>query len=390
MIMTWVELALSGIVLALVAAWTLIRIRQMQYWLGSYVRSGTRRTKPAGGTTVYICLADHYEPYVGQADRAKAHARVDRWLALYPEIAGRHRDSSGRAPQHTFFYPIEEYDAAVIDRLAELRARGFGDVEVHYHHDRDTAQGLAVAIREFTRTLHDRHGLLRRENGSDQVAYCFIHGNWALDNSNPDGRWCGVDDELGVLVRTGCRVDFTMPSAPSHTQTRKINSIYFARGRPGHRKSHDWGRDLAVGQWGAADELLLVQGPLGLNWRSRRLGVIPRIENGELSAEAGPTIDRVRLWLQLSPRIIGAEQHVFVKLYTHGATDAATEALLGGGLERMWSYLEREVRDKPGLTLRYVTAWEMYGIIKRISARVACEFSTTTERRAEEPRATIS
>jgi hypothetical protein len=56
----------------------------------------------------------------------------------------------------------------------------------------------------------------------------------------------------------------------------------------------------------------------------------------------------------------------------------------------MWSYLEQEVRDKPGLTLRYVTAWEMYRTIKNISEGIACEFSITTERKAEEPRATIS
>jgi len=44
-----------------------------------------------------------------------------------------------------------------------------------------------------------------------------------------------------------------------------------------------------VGQWGAPDELLLVQGPLGLNWRRRKLGLVPKIENAEISADAPPT-----------------------------------------------------------------------------------------------------
>ena len=32
------------------------------------------------------------------------------------------------------------------------------------------------------------------------AAYAFVHGNWALDNSRPDGRWCGIDAELPRLL----------------------------------------------------------------------------------------------------------------------------------------------------------------------------------------------
>ena len=213
-------------------------------------------------------------------------------------------------------------------RVADLTRRGFGDVDVHYHHDNDTAEGLRAALLGFTKTLRERHGLLREPDESGLVPYTFVHGNWALDNSRPDGRWCGVDNELSVLVETGCKADFTLPSAPSDTQTSKINSIYFARGCAGKRKQHDTGRDLEVGQWGAPDELLLVQGPLGLNWRRRKLGLVPKIENAEISADAPPTAERVPLWFDLAPRIRGAERHVFIKLHTHGAEDPTLEALL--------------------------------------------------------------
>ena len=72
--------------------------------------------------------------------------------------------------------------------------------------------------------MAERHGLLSRDRYTGEVGYGFIHGNWALDNSRPDGRMCGVDNELDVLRETGCYADFTLPSAPSPTQTRKINS----------------------------------------------------------------------------------------------------------------------------------------------------------------------
>ena len=54
------------------------------------------------------------------------------------------------------------------------------------------------------RMLHERHGLLRAGPETGKIIYSFIHGNWALDNSRPDGRWCGVDNEIDILVETGC------------------------------------------------------------------------------------------------------------------------------------------------------------------------------------------
>jgi len=199
--------------------------------------------------------------------------------------------------------------------------------------------------------------------------YAFIHGNWALDNSRPDGRWCGVANELAVLARSGCRVDMTMPSAPSSTQTRKINSVYFASGADGVCKSHDRGRDAVVGDWARPGELLLIQGPLTLNWERRKHGLLPRIENGELSADNPPSADRVALWAGCGVSVIGAEESVFVKLHTHGAQDATMAMLLGGGLSELWTELERRFRDVGGCALHYVTAWEMYEAVWR-AARV--------------------
>jgi hypothetical protein len=60
---------------------------------------------------------------------------------------------------------------------------------------------------------------------SSRIAYGFVHGNWALCNSRPDGDWCGVNEELTVLAQTGCYADFTFPSAPSPTQPRMVNAV---------------------------------------------------------------------------------------------------------------------------------------------------------------------
>jgi hypothetical protein len=351
------------------AVWGLLRARNMQLWIGGYLRAVARRSpRPARGAVrhVYFCFADHYEPFWGKVDAARAHARVRRWVEGYPEVAERHRDSDGRAPRHTFFYPEEEYDPQILEWLGGLCRAGYGEVEVHLHHDQDTAANLRRTLMEYKERLFEKHGLLRREAGTGEIAYCFIHGNWALDNSRPDGRWCGVDDEITVLLETGCRCDMTMPSAPSDTQTRKINSIYFAAGRPGRRKSHDDGRDARVGEWRRPGELLLVQGPLTLNWRARKFGIMPRIENGEISADAPPTRDRVRRWVDCGVTVGGAEEHVFVKVHTHGADERTTDMLLGGGFESIWSDLGTLYRDRPGYALHFVSAWEMYARIEAL------------------------
>lgn len=365
---------LGGVfVVALVAAaavfWRVLRSRNMHLWIASYVRQlwAPRRPPVAGVKHVYFCFADHYEPYWHQADRLVAHQRVQRWVEGYPRVTTGHRDSDGRLPQHSFFYPEEEYDSEILDALAGLCRQGYGDVEVHLHHDNDTAEKLRDSLLRFTGILNSRHGLLRRDPASGQVLYCFIHGNWALDNSRPDGRWCGVDDELTVLVETGCRCDMTMPSAPSDTQTTKINSIYYAHGNPGQRKSHNSGRDCAVGESAHVGELMLIQGPLTLNWRERKAGILPRIESGEISADAPPSAARVRLWESCHIGVRGAEEHIFIKVHTHGTEERTSDMLFNGGFDRLWTALEASFRDREGYALHYQTAWEMHETVLRLS-----------------------
>ncbi|WP_197472948.1 hypothetical protein, partial [Oleiphilus sp. HI0123] len=104
-----------------------------------------------------------------------------------------------------------------------------------------------------------------------KLAYGFIHGNWTLDNCHPEGLHCGVNDELLVLKATGCYADFTLPSAPSPTQTSTVNSIYYATDDPDKPKSHDKGVDVEVGK-PASGDLMIIQGPLCLNWKKRKFG----------------------------------------------------------------------------------------------------------------------
>jgi hypothetical protein len=322
-----------------------------------------RRVPPAG-TPVHLLLAvcDHYEPGHGDVSPREADQRVDAWVREYPRLFGEFRDSDGRPPRHTFFYPIEMYREAEVERIAELCRGGFGEVEVHLHHDNDTADHLRKTLLDWKQMLASRHGLLARDR-EGEIRYAFIHGNWALDNSRPDGRWCGVSNELDVLRETGCYADFTMPSYPSATQTRKINSIYYAIDDPHRPKSHDGGVDVGTGPQ-PANSLLLVQGPLVANWKSRKFGLLPRVENGNLQGNQPATASRVDLWLRARVQVPARPDWFFVKLYTHGATESNQRAVLGEPMVRFHQALaDRAARDA-NFKYHYVTAREMYNLVK--------------------------
>jgi len=297
---------------------------------------------------------------------AVARRRVRRWVSENPKRFREFRDAVGRSPQHTFFYPAEEYVPEPINRLAELCHQGFGEVEVHLHHDNDTADNLRRTLTEFRHALADRHGLLGRD-AQGEPRYAFIHGNWALCNSRPDGRWCGVNNELDVLRETGCYVDMTLPSYPSATQTRAVNRIYYAVDQPDRPKSHDTGTDVGRGP-PPERGLMLIPGPLVFDWSRRKWGVVPRVENGCLQGSQPPTLGRLANWLRARVQVPSRPDWFFVKLHTHGAAEENHDVLLGEPMVRFHEALARRARADARFHYHYVTAREMYNLVKAAEA----------------------
>lgn len=337
-------------------------------WLPAYLRGllGTR-PKTSGPVHVMFCFVDHYEPRWNSPSDELANARVAAWRKRYPEVCAGHRDADGRPPVHSFFFPEEEYRPEYLDPLVELCRQGLGEIEVHLHHDDDTEAGLREKLRRFTRCLVDDHDALPVDAATGQPQWAFIHGNWALDNSRPDGRWCGVNNELIVLREEGCYADFTLPSAPSECQTTTINSIYYATDDPCHPKSHDSGVRVRVGGKASGD-LMIVQGPLGFMWHRRRFGLIPRIEGADVQSRDPPDDRRVDGWIDKHIHVAGRPEWVFVKVHTHGAQDQHMDTLLGSPMARMFSHLESAYNDGQRHVLHYVSAREMYNIIKAAEA----------------------
>jgi hypothetical protein len=114
--------------------------------------------------------------------------------------------------------------------------------------------------------------------------------------------------------------------------------------------------------------LLLIQGPLLLDWRRRKWGLIPRLENGCLQESQPPRIDRVDLWLQARVQVPTRPDWFFVKLHAHGATESGQEALLGEPMIEFHRALARRAGSDPRFHYHYVTAREMYNLVRAAEA----------------------
>ena len=342
-------------------------LNNIQIWLPGYIKQKLQRPLSAESKPLHIifCIADHFEPRVGKVGVEKEIERVDRWIKGYTELINAHKDCEGMPPKYTFFYPIDEYTPAVLEKISVFFKKGLGEVEIQLHHENDSRDSLKEKL-EYAKELFCRYGLLSRDKNGEGIRYGFIHGNWALDNSRADGKWCGVNNELEALRETGCYADFTLPSAPSDTQTAKINSLYYAKDTPGP-KSHNTGIDVEKGREPCGD-LMIIQGPLALNWKRKKFGVFPRIENSGISFNNPPTPDRIDLWINQNIAVKGRPEWIFVKVYAHGARDQHLLDEYFQNLDSMFTYLETKYNDGANYSLHYTTAREMYNIIKAAEA----------------------
>ncbi len=335
-----------------------LRKKNLHYWLRDYGRHLIRRARapqPRGPRHVLFALCDHYEPLWGGAPDPVGIARVDAWAERYPAL-GEFRDVDGRPPRHGWFFPGEEYRPHFLEQLTRLVRGGFGEVEFHLHHDGDTSASLAPRISEHLATFAQHGHLSRDARGGYQWA--FIHGNWSLANGRPDGKWCGVDDELPMLHQLGCYVDLTFPSAPDPCQPDKVNQIYWPTGDLTKARCYEHGERAKVGAH-HDDRLLMITGPLAL----ARKGTGMRIENGAITGDDPPSAARVKTWLDQQIHIEGRPEWVFVKVHTHGAIEKAADSLLGDGGRALHTALAAQTRAR-GDSLHYVTAREMFNVAR--------------------------
>ena len=337
-------------------------------WIFSDIRRGvSKRIRTGQSRPIHLMFAivDHFEPGNLGVDMPQQIRRVDEWVLRYPEMALKHKDSDGVCPQHTFFFPPHYDSDRHLEKIVQLCSKGFGEVEMHLHHDRhgpwpdDEAslrQKLLDCIESFS-----RFGVFCLSNGEKR--YAFIHGDWALANSLKDGEHCGINDELSILAETGCYADFTFPSG-NEAQPKLANTIFYAQSSRNYPKGYDkLFSEIEVGKRQQGG-LLCIQGILGLRWRSRTHRFYPSIEQSNINKSDFPFDKRIDYWVDKAIHVQGKPDWKFMKMHTHGAREREWDTLLGRPRDDMHSYLESKYNDGVNYVLHYVTAREMYNIVK--------------------------
>lgn len=339
-------------------------------WLASYsMQRSLRRPRRQRQPHLIFCLADHFEPAIvpgggdTRAARDVQEERLEHWCREVPKTIGEWRDPEGFPFRHTYFYPAEQYDAGIVERIAQHCHDGWGELEIHLHHGHsrpDTAENTRNTLLKFRDALAS-HGCLSQLHGKGEPRYAFLHGNFALANSARNRR-CGVDSEMQILAETGCFADFTLPSAPNVSQTAKINAIYECALPLGQRAPHRKGKNLRTGCEPRIFPLI-VQGPLMLDFSRRKGGIpFPAIENGEITTLHPMTKERLRLWRTAAISVKGRPDWIFVKLHCHGMDPRDAQAMYG----ELWKSFLCELAEgarRGEYLFHFTTAREMINII---------------------------
>ena len=310
---------------------------------------------------IFFCLVDHYEPGTGGASKEIELKRVNDLKAKHPKIADAHKDFHGNIPRRTWFFPPHYHRNNNLKNLVSLCEQGYGEIELHLHHGKnqpDTPENLKNTILQCVEE-YGKFGIFGEHDGKKK--YGFIHGDWALDNSR-GGKYCGVDNEIKILMETGCYADFTFPS-PNEANPSQINSIYYAS--PGNRpKSYNRGAKVIAGKKNA-DGLLMIQGPIYpfCLWNKK---TVLRCLGDEISGRPPVNTKRVDRWVKTGIGVAGKKDFIFIKTHTHGATDA--DAVLGDEINNIFNHLETRYNDGDRYILHYVTARELHNIIKAVES----------------------
>lgn len=312
---------------------------------------------------ILFCMVDHFEPGTGNVSFGVEKERMRYLLNKFPILAETHKDSYGNLPKRTWFFPPHYHRNNNLKELVSLCQEGYGEIELHLHHGKthpDTSDNLRETINQCIEE-YSEFGIFGTHDRKKR--YGFIHGNSALDNSR-NGKLCGVNNEIDILLETGCYADFTFPCA-SPPNPSKINSIFYAIDDPDKPKSYNTGCDVRIGDENSQQGLMMIQGPLFPYFKNNNiLGL--RLYTPVIDGQPPVDYKRIDAWVRSDVHIKGADNWIIIKTHTHGAVES--DAVLGDEMDTIFSYLEDNYNNGVDYFLHYVSARELYNIIKAIES----------------------
>lgn len=331
-----------------------IKRKRIDGWLPHYIKGLFNHPKVTGKPIdIMFMFVDHFE-LNGKEDRLKA------WSIDYPAIAKKHTDNDGHNPKHTFFYALDLMHEHELIAMKPVVDSGYGEFELHWHHENDSPTSFVEKL-DAAMVIFHKHEYMLPYKTDQKACFSFIHGNWSLANSR-GSHFCGVDNEVELLMQQGCYADFTFPALFSEAQPPMINNIYYCSNN--YQKScYFEGRDAAVNKPVEENEFMIFQGPMTINWLDWRHKWHPTFEDGDINSY--PTHDdpkRINAWMRQAIHVKGRPEWQFVKIFCHGAQDH--KSVVSDTTDRMFDYIEKHYNDGKNYRLHYVSAREAYNIVK--------------------------
>ena len=156
-------------------------------WLARYpfVRGKSLFEQTEERKHIIFTVANHFEPAwdaKGGLSLDKQLRRLEDYHKLARKTGETVVDNDGKKFNHTHFYPAEQYNHQILEKLAEMQAEGLGEVEIHLHHgveNPDTAENLRRVLTAFRDQLAEKHKCLSRFDENDIPRFAFVHGNLA-------------------------------------------------------------------------------------------------------------------------------------------------------------------------------------------------------------------
>lgn len=322
-------------------------------WMPDYFfRSHSNDFEKMNNGHVLFMIADHHEPS-GRGLKGAENSKL--WCDNFKKTFESIKDDFGNNLQWSWFYPYDHKNKLVIYNLNELVYDGWGEIEFQWHHGSDTNETLPPKLVDAI-AWFNHLGCMLSTGKNPKFNFGFVHGNWSLDNSRENNKWCGVTRELDILKKNGCYADFTFATFGTKAQPSKINSIYYAKDTD-ESKSYNNGIDARVGL--KNNDFLIFQGPISFDWHNFEF------DCAALETTSPPQKHRIKNWLKRAPIVKGRPEWVFLKAYSH-AFQSQNE-VISEQFRKMLFELKRFCKEKK-LLLHFVTAREAYNIVKAAEA----------------------
>lgn len=313
----------------------------------SLIKDLVARLRGMDLASVVYFHTDHFEPWrsvrdapaVGQetvdaiGEFCRVTERIDfaRRLTLFykPHLnyALRTGDDLIRADPRDLvgFVPRSAYEERFChEAMQEIVSSTAHDVQLHIHHENYTATtahtapdaiawfagpfGHALDGQRLELAIRLNREIVAREMGRGTARWFFVHGHWALNGS--DDTSCTITDEIAILLRNGCRGDFTFPAGRQHTNPRiKVPYLCKPFDAPKGYDRPEAEPELALGNAAAAADKFFV-------WASAATSVQCSLDY--LSAGTRRHIDDTeKAARELIDNAYVADRRLFIKTHSH-------------------------------------------------------------------------